>query len=217
MATASEEKIAAAFHRFDIDGSGDIDVRELQPALAQLGMEADSIQAQAVLRKYDANLNGKLDLEEFGRMVQELIAFQKNQQVAPSSEPAAPGAPAPKPAAQQPQAKGPPAARDVVAQQLQQPDVRSLLSQHRGALDEMFTFYARLERTAGSAAGAPPALELKELLHLLQDFQLTPGPIPREEVRAAHKQSEADDEPELRDALSLAEFDACLLRRAPPP
>ena len=118
MATASEEKIAAAFHRFDIDGSGDIDVRELQPALAQLGMEADSIQAQAVLRKYDANLNGKLDLEEFGRMVQELIAFQKNQQVAPSSEPAAPGAPAPKPAAQQPQAKGPPAARKEAQREL---------------------------------------------------------------------------------------------------
>ena len=73
------ENVRRAFEMFDTDRSGGIDVKELQKALAQLGMEADSSQTRAVLQRFDANSNGKLDLVEFNKLVTEILEFQKKQ------------------------------------------------------------------------------------------------------------------------------------------
>ena len=68
--------LEAAFEAFDEDSSGDICVSELQNALNHLGMESDSVQAAAVMRKYDSNPDGKLDLGEFTQLVSDLRAYQ---------------------------------------------------------------------------------------------------------------------------------------------
>ena len=100
--------------------------------------------------------------------------------------------------------------KSAVAQQLLLPDVRNVLSQYRPALDEVYTFYARLR----SPAGGLPTLELDGLLHLLGDFELLPSLLSREDARVAFKQSENENDPALRDSLNRAEFDGCLLRLA---
>ena len=98
----------------------------------------------------------------------------------------------------------------ALAQQLQQPDVRNVLSQYRAALDEMYNFYARLKHPNGGTY----VLELDELLHLLGDFKLTPSDVTREDARSAFKQSENDDDNTLRDAINRVEFESCMLRLA---
>ena len=70
------ERVRAAFERFDGNQSGDLDATELRGALAELGLEASSAQATAILRKYDDDLSNRLDLEEFKKLVGELRAFQ---------------------------------------------------------------------------------------------------------------------------------------------
>ena len=103
-----ELSIARAFQMFDIDRSGGIDARELQQALAQLGMEVDSAQARQVLAEYDCSGQGKLDLHGFSRLVEALIAFQAGEphrasqphpasQPLPAPHPAAPPQPQPQP------------------------------------------------------------------------------------------------------------------------
>ena len=107
-----ELSIARAFQMFDIDRSGGIDARELQQALAQLGMEVDSAQARQVLAEYDCSGQGKLDLHGFSRLVEALIAFQAGEphrasqphpasQPLPAPHPAAPPQPQPQPQQQQ--------------------------------------------------------------------------------------------------------------------
>ena len=66
-----------AFTMFDTDRSGDIDRYELKQALRQLGMEADSVQVQGIIQKYDTTGRGKLELAAFNKLVTELLAFQK--------------------------------------------------------------------------------------------------------------------------------------------
>ena len=75
-ALAVPEKVRKAFEMFDEDTSGGIDRYELKKALRQLGIGADSVQAQVVLQKYDSAGTGKLGVEQFSKLVQELIAFQ---------------------------------------------------------------------------------------------------------------------------------------------
>ena len=64
------------FQRYDADGSGDIDARELRAALQGMGLVTDGSQAAAVLAKYDADFSGSLALDEFTRLVSELRRFQ---------------------------------------------------------------------------------------------------------------------------------------------
>jgi Ca2+-binding EF-hand superfamily protein len=58
-----------AFAHFDKDASGGIDYSELRPALAQLGLDATTTEAAALLSKYDADASGRLELTEFARSV----------------------------------------------------------------------------------------------------------------------------------------------------
>ena len=134
-----ELSIARAFQMFDIDRSGGIDARELQQALAQLGMEVDSAQARQVLAEYDYSGQGKLDLHGFSRLVEALIAFQAGEphrasqphpasQPLPARHPAAPPPEQPQPQQQQqqpqqpqPQQQQPQQPQQQQQQQAQQP------------------------------------------------------------------------------------------------
>ena len=71
--------VGQVFHSFDKDGSGDIDVAELLPALNALGLETDSDETAMVMKKYDADNSGKLELAEFRVLAKELRAFQHDE------------------------------------------------------------------------------------------------------------------------------------------
>ena len=90
--------VGAVFRSFDKDGSGDIDVSELAPALSALGLSADTAEAVMVLQKYDVDRSGKLTLPEFRVLAKELRAFQAAQEAAAAAPPTPPPAAAPPPA-----------------------------------------------------------------------------------------------------------------------
>ena len=62
-----------AFDGADTDKSGKIDTAELRTTLEKLGMKLTEAQTAEVVRQYDADGNHELDLEEFLRLVSELI------------------------------------------------------------------------------------------------------------------------------------------------
>ena len=64
------------FIRFDRNRSGRLDFAELRNALAALSVDCTNSQAAAVLKRYDGNKNGLLDLDEFSRLVKELRQHQ---------------------------------------------------------------------------------------------------------------------------------------------
>ena len=65
------------FGYYDRNGSGDMDARELQPALRDLGLvNVDSAQASAILARYDTNADLRLDFVEFTQLLHELREFQ---------------------------------------------------------------------------------------------------------------------------------------------
>lgn len=66
------DHIKEAFKLWDTDGGGELDGEELQSALAALGIEADCEKTQRVMKRYDTDHNGSLDLAEFSNMVIEL-------------------------------------------------------------------------------------------------------------------------------------------------
>eukprot|EP00966_Prymnesium_polylepis_P266569 6158326-Prymnesium_polylepis.1 len=63
------------FARYDLDRSGGIDVHELRPALRRLGLGVSAPQVTAILRRYDANGDMRIDLVEFAVLVRELQLF----------------------------------------------------------------------------------------------------------------------------------------------
>jgi len=71
----------ASFARYDADGNGRIDVRELFEALSALGL-AESLQhAQQVMAKFsiEKSPNGTLGLQEYRKVVDKCRAFQKHK------------------------------------------------------------------------------------------------------------------------------------------
>jgi len=71
-----EPKVKKAFETFDKNGDGSIDADELREALKYLGLNASAAQTREVLERYDTSLrDGKLDLGEFARLVQDLNSF----------------------------------------------------------------------------------------------------------------------------------------------
>ena len=53
------------FSKFDVDGSGTIDMGEMYAALAHLGLKISRAAADELLKKYDADGSGELDEAEF--------------------------------------------------------------------------------------------------------------------------------------------------------
>ena len=66
------------FIRFDRNRSGRLDFAELRNALAALSVDCTNSQAAAVLKRYDGNKNGLLDLDEFSRLVKELRQLSRS-------------------------------------------------------------------------------------------------------------------------------------------
>ena len=65
------------FVMYDRNSSGDIDARELQAALRDLGLlDVDSAQTNAILARYDTNSDARLDFVEFTQLLHELREFQ---------------------------------------------------------------------------------------------------------------------------------------------
>ena len=62
---------------YDRDGSGTLDAQELRPALKELGLETSEAAAEKIVRAWDADGSGKLDLLEFTDLVRSLKAFKK--------------------------------------------------------------------------------------------------------------------------------------------
>ena len=62
---------------FDRDGSGTLDAEELRPALKSLGLDTSDRQCEAILRAWDHDRSGKLDLLEFTELVKSLQTFSK--------------------------------------------------------------------------------------------------------------------------------------------
>ena len=61
-----------AFKLWDKDGGGQLDGDELQKALRALGVEANCEKTQKVMKRYDVDGDGSLDLVEFSYLVSEL-------------------------------------------------------------------------------------------------------------------------------------------------
>lgn len=62
------------FRRLDKDGSRSLDAGELRQGLAQLGLEVEEAEAEALCRRWDLDGSGTLDLEEFLRALQVRLA-----------------------------------------------------------------------------------------------------------------------------------------------
>lgn len=82
------EDISSVFRRFDADGSGDIDPKELVPALSELNLSADTAEAKQILSGFDGDNSGGLDIDEFSQLVDALRAFMKGQMAEEQQPPA---------------------------------------------------------------------------------------------------------------------------------
>ena len=64
--------IRAAFERYDRDKSGKLDYREVRSALADIGIDMTMNEAASVLRQYDADQSGRMEIDEFAQLVVKL-------------------------------------------------------------------------------------------------------------------------------------------------
>lgn len=63
------EEIASLFHMWDADGSGSIDTKEIQAAMAYLGVPVTDDEAKKMIKECDFDGNGTLDMNEFTLLV----------------------------------------------------------------------------------------------------------------------------------------------------
>ena len=68
--------VRRAFDAFDRNKNGYLEVRELRDALGYLGLACDREAAAGVLRRYDDDMNGRLDVHEFNELVHELLRHE---------------------------------------------------------------------------------------------------------------------------------------------
>ena len=65
-------EVKAVFEKFDDNRSGKLDYRQLGVALRSMGMSADSNQAAEIIKKFDTDNNGLMELDEFNTLVWKL-------------------------------------------------------------------------------------------------------------------------------------------------
>mmetsp|Transcript_20812 Transcript_20812/g.53106 ORF Transcript_20812/g.53106 Transcript_20812/m.53106 type:complete len:565 (-) Transcript_20812:409-2103(-) len=63
------------FQKYDKDNSGDIDVDELRPALRRLGVPADTEMTNAIIKWYDHDSSGRIELHEFAVLARDASVF----------------------------------------------------------------------------------------------------------------------------------------------
>lgn len=66
---SEEEEMRQAFKVFDIDGNGVIDAQELRLTMRNLGENLTDEDVKAMIRAADKNGDGKIDYEEFIKMM----------------------------------------------------------------------------------------------------------------------------------------------------
>jgi hypothetical protein len=71
-ATDDKDIVLEVFQRFDMDGNGTLDSVEIFQALNILGIPTDSAEADVMLKRFDINSNGVLELAEFRELYAEL-------------------------------------------------------------------------------------------------------------------------------------------------
>ena len=81
-----DDDITAIFEKFDANRSGSIDVKELKPALSELGCEVEGDAAASLIRSFDSDKSGGLQSSEFRKLVVELRAYQKEHPPGPKSD-----------------------------------------------------------------------------------------------------------------------------------
>jgi Ca2+-binding EF-hand superfamily protein len=69
-----DPNIVNAFKKFDADGDGFLDYRELRAALASMGLDVSDADSKAMLNAYDDNPDGKMDMQEFAKLIGDLQA-----------------------------------------------------------------------------------------------------------------------------------------------
>ena len=107
------DRVRAVFRKFDTDNNGKLSVRELKAALKQLGVEASAEEAAAILRRYDSDHSHSLDIDEFTRLHDQLVAYERSHSTAAPGSSAA--APPPPPGGPPPPPPGGPVSDDVRA------------------------------------------------------------------------------------------------------
>jgi len=79
-----DDEVVSAFRRYDANGNGVIDRKELRVALRGLGVDADDdAEAARVLRAYDGDGDGVIDLAEFATLVKQLRGSGSGAPLAP--------------------------------------------------------------------------------------------------------------------------------------
>jgi len=64
-----EDDMRQAFKVFDIDGNGTIDEKELRATMNKLGENLSDADVKAMIHAADKNGDGKIDYEEFIKMM----------------------------------------------------------------------------------------------------------------------------------------------------
>jgi calmodulin len=68
---------ASVFASYDKDHSGALDIHELRPALAKLGLAASEEEVRQIIKAWDDNGNGTINLLEFAEIVRDLQVFEQ--------------------------------------------------------------------------------------------------------------------------------------------
>jgi len=89
------DHVHQTFLAYDRDHSGTMDVSELQSALLELGLPANTTEAMKILRKYNVDRSGTLSLAEFRQLAHEVRKFVSGKPKPLSRWPVSP--PTPKP------------------------------------------------------------------------------------------------------------------------
>ena len=64
MTSARAQAIQNVFSDSDSDGSGEMDIQELEKALITLGTRPSALELKHIVKKYDTNNSGSLSLDE---------------------------------------------------------------------------------------------------------------------------------------------------------
>ena len=68
---SEEQSVADWFGRFDLDGSGDLDMLEFEDALCSIGLALGSTEIDVLFKSLDTDHSGGLDIDEFTAMLKD--------------------------------------------------------------------------------------------------------------------------------------------------
>ena len=80
---AEEEKVAyrVVFDKYDADGSGAVDGKELKAVFAECGQQLTDDELKELIKEFDTDGNGELEFKEFLAMMQKLLAGPSTQEL----------------------------------------------------------------------------------------------------------------------------------------